>query len=366
MKIVVSGNYGADNLGDEMILEGVLSMLTEITPDAEITVFSADPEKTAARYNVNSCRKVPAGFRSILTKLSNFYSQTRKEIKSCDYFILGGGGLFTHLTFKANLIWGVQALAAQIYRKPVIMYGQSIGMIKNKLLQKLIKKIFNKSIFIALRDENSVQRLKDLGITQQIHLVPDMAFRKLVKKHRKEKNEVLIALREIRTLSPHFKSEFAEFLNWIIKKRSYHIRFIDFKRGNDRKLHNEIYDLLDNRAKVEFVGHPKYPLINFYEAKYVIGMRLHSIISAIKTATPFLAINYAPKVEGLLTTIKLKKYLSNIAGLEAEELIKNFEYLEKNRAKIVKNLKSYNEKSLKVHHSVESKLKRLLNSSIEN
>jgi polysaccharide pyruvyl transferase CsaB len=365
MKIVISGNFGAGNLGDEMILEGMLAMLKDVSPEAEITVLSANPKETADRYDLNSCRKVPSGFRSIFTKFGRFYSTTRKSIKNCDFFILGGGGLFTHLTLRANIIWAIQALAAQLYGKPVVMYGQSIGNIRSRFLRKLIARLFNKSLFIALRDQHSIDRLEKMGVTKEIHLIPDLAFRKTPVKHRKAKKEVLIALRQLKHLSPHFKSHFAEFLNWMLKNRSYRIKFIDFQRKEDRVLHNEIYDMLNNRSKVEFVGHPKYPEIHFEEAQFVVGMRLHSIISSIKTNTAFLAMNYAPKVEGLLDTIHLKEYLVSLVGVESKTLIKKFKHLEEQQEKIKEELEAYTKKALKVHHKIESKLKRLLKSSME-
>jgi len=66
MKIVIAGNYGANNLGDEMILEGLLKLLNDVVPDAKITVLSSEPKDTKKRHKVKSLNLFPAGFRSYL------------------------------------------------------------------------------------------------------------------------------------------------------------------------------------------------------------------------------------------------------------------------------------------------------------
>ena len=46
------------------------------------------------------------------------------------------------------------------------------------------------------------------------------------------------------------------------------------------------------------------------EADFVIGMRYHSLVYAVATATPFVALSYDPKVDGLLTVVGEKPGLS--------------------------------------------------------
>ena len=60
-KITICGNYGATNIGDEMILRGIVSTIRSIKQDAEITVLSHNPEETSKRYEVNSCYFLPFG-----------------------------------------------------------------------------------------------------------------------------------------------------------------------------------------------------------------------------------------------------------------------------------------------------------------
>ena len=53
-KVVISGYYGADNFGDEAILETLVQHLKN--NNAEITVLSTNPDKTSKIHAVNSVK----------------------------------------------------------------------------------------------------------------------------------------------------------------------------------------------------------------------------------------------------------------------------------------------------------------------
>src|SRR5687768_1699204 len=81
-RVGISGSYGGLNLGDEAILEAIITELRRALP-VEITVFSRHPEDTLARHHVE--RAVP------VRELSRY--EVLPEIERLDLFILGGGGI---------------------------------------------------------------------------------------------------------------------------------------------------------------------------------------------------------------------------------------------------------------------------------
>ncbi|MGB4110189.1 MAG: polysaccharide pyruvyl transferase, partial [Desulfomonilia bacterium] len=81
-RVGISGSYGGLNMGDEAILETIITSLKQSIP-VEITVFSRNPEDTLQRYPVQ--KSVPV---RDLTK-----SEVAPEIRNLDLFILGGGGI---------------------------------------------------------------------------------------------------------------------------------------------------------------------------------------------------------------------------------------------------------------------------------
>lgn len=357
MKIVVIGNYGAKNLGDEMILEGLLSSLNNVYTDAEISVLSGDPIETAKTHDVKSSEKFPAGIKSFFRF---FKSKTPKIVKNSDLVVLGGGGLFGSLSFHANIIWAIQALMAYYYKKPLVMYGQSISEIKNPILKKLIRKIFQKAEIIAMRDEKSIQHLKNLGVKKEIHLMPDLAVaNELIPKTKKEKIAI-IALREMQGLSTEFPHEIAKFINWLIESENYQIKIIDFQKesNSDATLSRKILNLTDSR-KISY-----YPNLHnlqelyshFQSANFVLGMRLHSIIAALKTHTPFLAISYHEKVTNLLETSGFQNYL-NLDEINFENLKNEFKKI--SHSDTPEKMAQFTKAAAKKHRELEQVLRQI-------
>jgi polysaccharide pyruvyl transferase WcaK-like protein len=76
-QIGISGSYGGMNLGDEAILDGIISQLRASLP-VEITVFTRNPADTLSRHKVE--RAVPV--RELTRK------EITPEIRRLDLFIL--------------------------------------------------------------------------------------------------------------------------------------------------------------------------------------------------------------------------------------------------------------------------------------
>src|SRR5438093_13709460 len=81
-RVGISGSYGGLNLGDEAILQAILSPLRHALP-VMITVFSRDEDDTRQRHPVEHV--VP------IRKLTR--DEARAEVERLDLLILGGGGI---------------------------------------------------------------------------------------------------------------------------------------------------------------------------------------------------------------------------------------------------------------------------------
>ncbi len=360
MKIVIAGNYGAKNLGDEMILEGMIKTIKSIDQSIEITVLSANPAETERNHNIKAVHKVPAGIRSFIKYLFKRDQKTKKTIKECDYFILGGGGLFSNLTLRAYFIWGIQAFTAVLYKKPIIMYGQSIGPLKTFIQRKIVKKLFNKAIFIAVRDASSIEELKKIGIKKEIHLIPDMIFALNTENTTEKKKKIIVAIRHLPSLEQTFKNELINFINWLIENKNYEIEMVNFQHPNDEILCKEISDKINQKNKLSIspqIHFAKDLFKLFSEASYVVGMRLHSVLSAIKTETPFIAINYAPKVGNFLRCAKLGDF---IVEMKNPGLKKRFKKTEISDKEIKTRLQAFNKHAKNRHKIMTEELKKIL------
>lgn len=310
MKIVISGNYGAGNIGDEMILEGMLYLLNDGIKGLKITVLSETPSLTSKKYGVKSVKKFPSGLRSLSKNIFK-KSDTKVAVKNCDYFILGGGGLFGGPERRGNYVWAVQAFMALFYKKPLLMIGQSVGN-KTSIIEKyIIKKLFSKSKLIVVREKVSKKNLIKLGIKKKIYVYPDLALSKSTTEAVERKKNIIIALRKTYRIKKDFFKQIAGFIDSL--PNNYRIKFINFKKGSqsDQKFHQNVIDNIKSEKNVIVVRHNEESdkvIKHFKTAEFAICMRLHSVITAILTQTPFVALNYSSKVKSFTTYANLGEF----------------------------------------------------------
>lgn len=161
MHVVISGYYGFDNVGDEAILYSIIHALKKVQPDINITVLSNDPDKTKQTYGVNSVTR-----KNLLA--------IRQVIKQSDGLISGGGSLLQDVTgpFSIPYYTGVIQLA-KWHRKPVFIYAQGMGPINRKLSKWIVRITLNRADHITVRDDNSRNLLKSIGIKLDPRIAPD-------------------------------------------------------------------------------------------------------------------------------------------------------------------------------------------------
>jgi polysaccharide pyruvyl transferase CsaB len=319
-QIVICGNYGAQNLGDEMILSGLIKYLKHKYINCNITVLSANPEETAKQYNVKSARHLPAGVKSYLNYFfkRSTYSKTIKAVQNADVFVLGGGGLFSNLSLKANFIWANQIRLALKHNKNLKIWnlGQSLPPLKSKFAQYLARKTYEKSDLIVFRDSKSVENLKKLSKNLKSSHKPDFAlnasgikniqeenfiyFKKFLAQPTKKVNHLLISLRAMNN------SKVLKKLRQKVKELDpKKITCLNFQPRFDNKLHEKLGKQLGHKNfKIVSPQNEEQAAKYFKDADLIITMRLHATIAALNQNKKPVVIAYAPKVKQLLSSFK--------------------------------------------------------------
>ena len=161
MRVVLSGYFGFDNVGDEAILFSIIRALRKLEPSIDITVLSNNPAETAATYGVESVNRWNIG-------------EVRTALKSADGLISGGGSLMQDATsWKTIPYYSAIIKLAQMARVPVFIYSQGMGPINGSLGKWLVKSVFNKCAGITVRDEGSFELLREIGVRLPVTVVPD-------------------------------------------------------------------------------------------------------------------------------------------------------------------------------------------------
>jgi polysaccharide pyruvyl transferase CsaB len=323
MKIIICGNYGATNIGDEMILAGILNILKPLK--AEITVLSNDPAKTEQEHGIKSVNLIPSGFRSFFKGLwTGRIWKSFNEISDCDLFILGGGGLLTDEKPFAIIIWSIQALVARFYKKRVFCFAQSIGPLKTFFGKFMTKRILLKSKIVTVRDYGSYELTNKMGIKNALTLADPAFALDLYDGDNRDDDYVLFTIRPwIKGDTDKIYADLKVLVDFIWTTYGLKSVFVPFQayKDDDRKEMDKLKSIMETDSHVTFLkySHDIKDIFQvFHMAKFVVGMRLHSLIMSALAGKPMIALSYSNKVKDFMHTIDMNNYVIEFDQFNAE------------------------------------------------
>lgn len=306
-RIVLSGYYGFDNLGDEAVLQSIIRNLREVEPGVELIVLSANPQVTADRYGVEARDRWNM-------------KEVFKALRWSDLLISGGGSLLQDVTSSKTIPYylGVVGLARALGKK-VAFYAQGVGPIEGKFGRRLTRLVANGIQLITVRDQKSYQLLKEIGVKKPrmevtvdpvISLEPHQPvndeFRKIIRlKERCQKEErplIGIAPRPWQGLKG-FQEALIESAKRLQEEREAEILFIPMHYDMDLPLCREMAEQIPGAQVLTDKYLPDQLLAAYQQLDFLVGIRLHALIFAAAVDLAHLGISYDPKVDGFLKRI---------------------------------------------------------------
>jgi len=308
-RVVLSGYYGFNNLGDELILYVLVHALK--ARGAEVTVLSASPQQTAETFDVQSVsRTKPA---AILGALRN-----------ADLLISGGGGLFQDVTGPASPVYygGLLRLASALGVKTGY-WAQGAGPLKTFLGRTFTAFALSCCEDIIVRDEKSAQLLNALPVKKLNPKVsadpvwlfePKQYLASLGISDSSAKSESVfrigISLREWHALSVEGLKALATALHLYCRtlKKAVEIALLPFQANEDTELLKQFGEYLKQagfNGKVQLYT-PENALATLCQCDALIGMRFHSLILGLLAGVRVYGLPYDPKVSTLLEDCGLK------------------------------------------------------------
>ncbi len=345
MNIVIHCAAGLGNLGDEALL---MSFLQRFGQMGNITVLCINADKARKYAMYDNC-------------LNDTDGRCRKIVRECDVFVLGGGALFQDETSIYNIYrWGRFLNDARKHHKKTMVYANSIGPLNYRWSRQYVRKILKEVDAITLRDQKSVEELKNMGIHHAV-LSADGVFglsmHPLERFAVQEEPYVCIALRHWFDCIPfipvavchkwHIQTKknagkYRQFIDVMIKvvdslnrDFGYRVLFLPFLEERDGKVADDIMAGVQNREKNKIIGEENFGIWQYFSiirhARLVLGMRLHSVIFAVMCAVPFIALNYSKKVEDLLAYLGFEEQGTAVEALSYDKIMDLIRDLEKNR-----------------------------------
>lgn len=343
-KVLFIGAYGIENAGDDLPMLVMIDNFRKLAPQ-KIFEFHALTrhinEWEAQKYNViyhqnleYENREQAAGkwirglnFNDDRGEFYDFMDL----IKSMDLLIIGAGNFIIDISidiFKGPipLIWWYIHLA-KLHEKKVFLYGFSTAPLNSEYGQLLTKEIVNKSDIITVRDNDSKQYLKSLGLSKDIIVLPDptlgaskgdSAIDFLLGKDKtlltdNVKFTIALGLRSLNFLKDKGEHVYKEIITFINSQPDYRFIFVPqstYFEDDDIKLAQNIANKINDNIELHIISHRYTPreLIKIYSlCDITLAIRLHCAVFSQIANTPAVAINYLPKV---------KSYMKDFGTLE--------------------------------------------------
>jgi colanic acid/amylovoran biosynthesis protein len=394
VKILISHVYSKYNNGDAAILSAQISLMRKTFNGPEIRIHSIEPnaygstfdgvlvEKSLSYGSIASATgrlikvAVASGMVIYTTLWACAYRLAKiklplpaawrvpiRALLSADIQVcVGGGYLRARENLTSTILLGL--LLHQIWLgwalgTPTYLCAQSFGPYPWRLQRILAKAVLPKADLILVREAKSRAVLSGLGIgSARVVQVADTAFSfqpdpwpdadALIGRLWPEEQVVGITVRSwLSGAEQHaYECAVAEFVDRITK--SYGMRVVIIpqvtatdQNDDDRAVGERIGLLLGPKSNVVVVTRR----LTHYEIKsvfdrltYLVGTRFHSVIFALTSGVPAIAIEYEHKTSGIMQDLGLEKWVLRIEDVTTKNLGALFDELVATRTSYVRHL----------------------------
>ncbi|MFW6104371.1 MAG: polysaccharide pyruvyl transferase CsaB [Candidatus Bipolaricaulota bacterium] len=351
----MSGYYGYDNLGDEAILEVLISSLRGRfdREELEIVALSSNPGKTEETHDVHAAKRWDPV--SLI-----------RYMKKTDLLISGGGGLLQDRTSTLSLWYYLGIIyLARIFGVPVYVLGQGIGPIQKTYNKYLLSKTLSLIEAFLVRDKRSVKLLNSLGVEEGILKGSDLAF--LLSRDEKSSRNCLphsnrkivaAALRDDVSGRTDVVRAVSSGLDMLYQKYEVSIILFSSHSPADRQINADLQSSTNAPCNIIDVGHlsPTQLVEMIKDVDVMIAGRLHTLIFSFMSGVPVQGISYDPKMDSLINEVNELGESVEFSLWHPEELINGTEYLE--------DLESMFEKTEELK-TAASRVNRILTSQAE-
>jgi polysaccharide pyruvyl transferase CsaB len=299
VRFLLSGYYGFDNLGDEALLQIIVAQLRDRYPYAAIEVLSAKPEMTRHALGVDATPR--ADFRAVLG-----------AIERADVVLSGGGGLLQNATSLKSLLYYAGIIRSAVRAgKPTIVFAQSIGPL-DFVGRQIVRESCRGIAAATVRDARSQALLAPLLPGVRVERTADPVFLIDLPAERDDLANhglgagsdplVLVSVRPWRNFGDG-AGRVAEAVDRLASAHGARIGFVAFGGPADAEACTVVMRKCRTNPTLLPVDGVAELLHMFARARLVIGMRLHSLILAIRLGVPFIAVSYDPKISAMCEDI---------------------------------------------------------------
>ena len=328
-RVLLSGYYGFNNYGDDLILESLGQQLQR--RGLQVTALSHHPAHTRQQLKLGAVDR---------------YNPLQLLVALCrsQAFLSGGGGLFQDTTGPNSVLYyGGLILLARLFGKTVGHVFQSVGPLKGRFARGFTGFCLRQCHFVMVRDQSSAALVEELT-GQKPWVTADAVWALEPQPKPAESSSSFrlgVSLRPHAHLTPQALAQLAASVAQFIAEVTVATRgeaqseaqeaahtpaadeapllphpvelvLLPCQSNEDEALLLQFATLVQQQVAKQARGHVKpllAPVAHLSKAiagcDVVIGMRYHAIVSALLHHVPVFAVNYDPKVADLAATLGL-------------------------------------------------------------
>ena len=315
-RVLVAAWVGSTNLGDELVLAGLVRLLR--SQGHQVAAISLHPDATRTAHGIGAI-----DHRRI--------DQLLRATRAADLVVWGGGGLVQDETSPFNLPYHLsRAWLAELARTPWVGLGLGAGPVTGRLGDRIVTTL-RRAHAVTVRDVASQAVLAEHGVSSRVtadlavHLAGPASWSTCAEVECELGGAaggggaaagpapVVVSLRPWgggggrlpvswggRTAqAPHgFVPTVAAAVDRVARRTGAPIRFVALQTDRDRDLHRAIIAAMETPARSLEPGLAALPQL-LAETRLVVAMRYHAGLLATLTGRPSVLLGYSPKVDAL-------------------------------------------------------------------
>lgn len=329
-RYVIAGYYGYSNSGDDALLDSTCRDIHNYNNDNDITILTNAAIDRDAHYMARSIYRF--NFLKVLS-----------AIRNADILIMGGGTLLQDTT-SSRSIWYYLAIIwmANCFKKKTYLYANGIGPIYRPYNRWLTRLIANNIDIITLRENQSGEELKRLGIERPyIQVTADPVFSLPFDEPRDisgylQRSGIDISKPYCTAIFRSWKddSQFIDKLALVCDyvKQTYDLQilFIPMKYPSDKKIAGNVMehmteesclleDKCDVQTLVEIIG----------SGTLSLSMRLHGILYSALKHVPVVGFSYDVKIN-YYTSVLDMPLIEDVMNINTDEALEAVDHIMSN------------------------------------
>lgn len=343
-KALLLGYYGANNLGDDMMLHCLLPWLRN--QDCRVTVISENPVETTDRFTTEAVGNIPmlGQWNCRKSWLGGEALRLFARIRQNDLLVVGGGDLIRDdkgwKTFSYTM---EKVVIALMLKKSVCLVNIGISEPVTGYGRALLGWALQRVKHVIARDRRTFNLARSYGC-DNVTLLPDIVVRlpEALPPYSGAVNQrpyMVVSLREdpdafgqYPFADSHCRA-LATTLDTIARRDVIDIVFIPFHGGgshDDNSLHRKVAAHMVEKGRIVFrdwTADLSELLAWIGNARCVLGMRLHAIVLAVAARRPCIAMPYDQKIYQFSEFVNLQHFVTSEQLLDPDWTCNQFEQL---------------------------------------